>query len=86
MYVFSTNLGIKIGISKDINRRIRELSKHIKILEVLYSEEGLYEDIRKKEQLLHDKYDDYNIIIQEKFSGFTEFFDNEIKEDILSKF
>lgn len=86
LYIFETDIGIKIGISKDIKRRIDELSKYIKVIELLYKEEGLYEEIRKKEQFLHNKYDNYNIIIEEKFSGFTEFFDSEIKESILSTF
>jgi len=86
LYIMEFDKYIKIGISKNTNKRFKQISNSLNqsgIFEI-YACDSYYK-IRNLEKYLHNKFDKYNIILDEKINGFTEFFDIKIKELVLKE-
>lgn len=74
---------VKIGITENIEKRIKYFKTHVdENIDIIHIEIDEYNIIRKLEQTLHNKFDKYNILIDNKINGFTEFFDDEILKNI----
>lgn len=87
VYVFySKELNkIKIGVTlnKDINSRYNGIKKVVKDLEILtyFESDNCYNDECK----LHNKFKEYNIILDDNIPGKTEWFNVIIKESVLNE-
>ena len=87
LYIILNEKFIKIGITIDIKRRLKELNnKFFKKCILLDTYYGNYNEIYKLESELHNKYDKYNVILEKRIPGRTEWFKKEILEDIKKDF
>ena len=74
---------VKIGITKDLNRRTKDISKAFGTSEVLFSIEGKYKEVSLLESDLHESFKEH-CKVQPKGYGKTEWFCASITKDILS--
>ena len=83
LYVIENKIGIKVGITKDLDKRLKQISQDVGNVVVLFEANGKYEVIRRLENEAHNEFNDYNLTFNEKFNGFTEWFSVEIKDDLI---
>ena len=74
---------IKIGITKDLSKRISELRRDFGDIECIHAIDGPYSTIAKLEQSLHNHFNKY-CEVQPTGGGRTEWFNSTITNEVLS--
>ena len=76
----------KIGWTSNLSRRKKDLERSLnttlKIVKVI---SGKYRDIRAEENNLHELFDNYNLVLDEKILGRTEWFNKDCLEECLKR-
>ncbi len=83
LYLVENNKHIKIGITKNPNRRLKELKKDFGD-ECEFILKTFYKNASGLEFFLHNEYRDYTYVY-ETGNGRTEWFSKEIKDNILNQ-
>lgn len=86
LYILKNELDqFKIGISIDTKRRINNLSNDspfIKITQMIEYNFASFHRARKYESKIHQELKEYNIVFNEKFDGYTEWFNCSFEQAI----